>query len=233
MSWIAGIDGCRAGWFVVLAQYDGAIRQIKHTVCTNFQGVLDLQPRPSVITIDIPIGLLDTNNRGGRDCDIEARELLGWPRRNSVFSPPIRPSLLANSYEEANRINGMSQQAYGILPKIKEVDDLMESQLQNRIFEVHPEVTFWAMAGGRPMDNGKKKSQGREERLRVLEDSELGTEGIEVALAKYPRKVVAHDDVLDAYAALWTAARIHDDRAKRIPENPPLDSKGLRMEIWY
>lgn len=59
------------------------------------------------------------------------------------------------------------------------------------------------------------------------------TECIDAALAKYPRKEVDYDDVIDAYAALWTALRIFDDQAKRIPKNPSTDSKGLRMEMWY
>lgn len=41
------------------------------------------------------------------------------------------------------------------------------------------------------------------------------------------------DDILDAYAAAWTALRIAENGAKRIPEHSSIDAKGLRMEMWY
>ncbi len=39
------------------------------------------------------------------------------------------------------------------------------------------------------------------------------------------------DDVLDACACALTAARIFKGEAMRFPETPPLDRRGLRMEI--
>ena len=47
------------------------------------------------------------------------------------------------------------------------------------------------------------------------------------------RSQVASDDVLDAYAVAWTALRIAKKAARRIPPHPPIDAKGLRMEMWY
>ena len=44
---------------------------------------------------------------------------------------------------------------------------------------------------------------------------------------------VADDDILDAFAALWTAERIYRGEARRIPERPQVDAVGLRMEMWY
>jgi predicted RNase H-like nuclease len=40
------------------------------------------------------------------------------------------------------------------------------------------------------------------------------------------------DDVLDALAAMWTAERVLAGTAVRLPENPPVDDVGLRMEMW-
>ena len=47
-------------------------------------------PAPAVFSIDIPIGLTDS---GPRQCDIQARRLLGARRGTSVFPAPIRPAL--------------------------------------------------------------------------------------------------------------------------------------------
>lgn len=79
----------------------------------------------AVVAIDIPIGLFD----GPRACDSEARKLLGQPRGSSVFSAPCRASLSAENHRAANAANvrvtgkGLTCQAWGIAPKIKQVDD--------------------------------------------------------------------------------------------------------------
>ena len=41
----------------------------------------------------------------------------------------------------------------------------------------------------------------------------------------------AHDDLLDAFATLWTAQRLLTGDAMIIPAHPPRDARGLRMEI--
>ena len=117
--------------------------------------------------MDIPIGLLDAAKRGGRDCDIEARKRLGSRRGSSVFPPPVRATLDSDDYAEANVINhassdvgiGLSKQCYSIIPKIREVDQFINPDLQERVKEVHPEICFWKMADGVAMNFSKKKSQ--------------------------------------------------------------------------
>jgi hypothetical protein len=42
---------------------------------------------------------------------------------------------------------------------------------------------------------------------------------------------VADDDILDAFAALWTAERIAPGEAVTLPEVPPRDRHGLPMEM--
>ena len=101
MPWVAGVDGCRAGWFVVLVQHDEGVVREDNRICASFREVLGLEPRPWIIAIDIPIGLLQEPSAGGRECDKEARRLLGTPRRSSVFTPPTRAALASVTYEEA------------------------------------------------------------------------------------------------------------------------------------
>ena len=124
----------------------------------------------AILAIDIPIGLLE----GTRACDKAARKLLGQPRGSSVFPAPCRPALAAQTYAEASSINrqkttrGLSQQAWGIAPKIKQVDDVITSQCQHWAFEVHPEVCFWALNQRRPMKHNKKAQEGITERIALL-----------------------------------------------------------------
>ena len=130
----------------------------------------DRPPALACVAIDIPIGLLD----GSRACDKAARKLLGQPRGSSVFPTPCRAALRAQTYAEASSTNrqkttrGLSQQAWRIAPKIKQVDDAITSDCQRWAFEVHPEVCFWALAEERPMAHRKKTKAGVSERLDLL-----------------------------------------------------------------
>jgi predicted RNase H-like nuclease len=189
------------------------------------------------VRIDIPIGLPDRVARGGRAADRQARELLKPRRHASVFTTPPRAVLQAREYEEANELHrahsegeaGMSRQAYGILPKIADVDDLMTPRIQKRVFEVHPELSFMELNGGVPLDQGKSRAVGVLARMRLL--SEVGlTEGLEEAAGDLGKAGL--DDLLDATAAAWTAGRIIKEEAIRLPDRPETDVRGLRMEIW-
>ena len=88
MSTVLGVDGCPHGWCVV--KIDTKTRAFTPFHYDTFREILDSHPR-TVIAIDVPIGLRE--GPGGRDCDREARKYLGWPRRTSVFSPPVRQIL--------------------------------------------------------------------------------------------------------------------------------------------
>ena len=232
----AGIDGCRAGWVVVLAHplaRDAQEHQV--TICARFDEVLALLPTSSVSAIDIPIGLLAERQPGGRDCDRYARRLLGR-RASSVFTPPTRPLLYATHYAQV-RGHGLSIQAFNILPKIRQVYRVMTPALQQRVYEAHPELAFQSLAG-HPLQDRKKTVAGREERLRVLDNiPSLLFHGIRTAferiLHEYKRTDVAPDDILDAYVLMWTALRIWHAQAQRVPRTPRHDARGLRMEIWY
>jgi len=203
-------------------------------LCATMRELAYSQPRPQVMAIDIPIGLTEC---GPRECDLEARRLLGVGRASSVFPAPIRPVLAAATYPEACRIRQqvegkkMSKQAWLITPKIREVDALMreDSELRRRAREIHPEVCFYFLAGRRPMTYSKKSKMGQEERRRLLEPN-FG-QRLREALEQRGKLACAVDDVLDAFAALWTAERIATGLAQTIPTEPPKDTYGLRMEI--
>lgn len=225
---VAGVDGCRAGWIAFKVELPSLVTSV---------AVIDLpsllKNRPSdlaFLAIDIPIGLLYRPRR----CDIEARERLGWPRRASVFPPPCRAALLAETHAEASAVNrekthkGLSKQAWGIARKIKQVDDAMTPECQQWAFEVHPEVCFWALNGERPMEHNKKTKQGAAERIAFLRPV---FPEIERHLADRP-PLVGADDLLDAAAAAWTALRWHQGKADCVC-TPERDEKGLAVTIFY
>lgn len=229
MALVAGVDGCRGGWITALVEKVPAGASIRFQLFQRFEEVLALSP--TIIAIDIPIGLLGTPQAGGRECDRQARKMLAPLRASSVFSPLCRKFLNAKDFSD---VQGMSLQTFCIMPKIREVDGLMTPKLQNIVREAHPELAFMSLVGY-PIHFKKKKPQGREKRLQALESG--GFVGIKQAIEKEIKMLrkegVARDDLIDACVMAWVALRIADGKAQRVPTDPPLDSMGLRMEIWY
>ncbi len=230
---IAGIDGCRGGWFVAAANEN--LRNVEVFVADTIDAAMQRLGADAIAGIDIPIGLPDA---GPRDCDQQARRLLSPRRTSSVFPAPLRSILGISDYEEAcdrrEAIDGrrISVQAFNILAKIDEVDRYLRASGARRLYEVHPELAFAALNGGDPMAHPKRSREGLRERRRVLR---LRFDGATVdgALDAYPRSQVARDDALDALAVLVSTCRIASGRARRVPEQPVCDAAGLDMAIWF
>lgn len=234
---VVGVDGCPAGW--IAAVQDLECGRFAFSIFENFAGLLAAFPDALVIAVDIPIGLNESAVPGGRQCDVEARKLLGRGKTSSVFSAPCRGVLDCSTYAEALRVNrsssphgvGLSIQAYNITPKIREVDASMTPLIQKRVIEVHPEVCFRALNGGQAIIEGKKSVVGRKVRRRLL--TRNGFSRPSRIIGEIPGKQASMDDIHDAMVACWTARRVFNGAASRIPADPPLDARGLRMEIWW
>lgn len=177
-------------------------------------------PGPGVTGIDMPLGF---GVGGWRRCDGEARALLG-PRRSSVFAIPPRPVWSCASYQEANQLcrqltgQGLSAQAWGLRVKLLEAN---EHRSRLGLLEVHPELSFAAMAGA-PLPASKHVPAGRELRLSLLESAGI-------VLPADARDI----DTIDAAAVAWSAARIADGSAITLPDPPDHDAAGLEIAIRY
>ena len=236
-----GVDGCPAGWFSVGFDRCG---DYEAEVFASFSELLACYGDARLVLADIPIGLPQGPERRG--CDSQARKLLGR-RRSSVFSAPTRQTVeqaaaSPKDYRGALEVErsfagrGISIQAFAISPKIAEVDALLLSRHASAtptVREVHPELCFWSLNNRRPMEFSKKKSQGKAERLRVLEGIEPRSQEIyQAACSRFLRKIVARDDILDALVAALIA-RERTDRLQTVPEHPPKDARGLPMEMVF
>jgi predicted RNase H-like nuclease len=199
---IAGVDGCRGGWVAATAERGAVLYE-------SFEALVRDH---TLILVDVPIGLPD----GPRVCDVEARQLLG-ARRSSIFPAPPRSLLRARSYR-----GQCSIQLWNILYKIREADAAMTPALQRRVREGHPESSF-AKLNGAPLRWPKKTAQGARERLRLLRPIFGEIERL---------KGAALDDVLDAYALLWTARRVEARQALALGDPKQRDQRGLRCQIW-
>lgn len=153
-----GLDGCPDGWIAVIYEDETYSHAKRYATIEQFWD--DIETSVEVL-IDIPIGLREDTN-AKRPCDVAARQRLGSNRNGSVFPTPIREvarkaHLEGIEYEQGKRIQedetegSISPWAWGIIPKIGEVDHFLleiEPKAQNALREAHPEVCFWSFNGG-------------------------------------------------------------------------------------
>jgi predicted RNase H-like nuclease len=235
MSNIAGIDGCKSGWFCIFEELPS--RRLASKIFSTIEDLAKHAEQLDVVAIDVPIGLTDS---GSRACDVGARKMLGGARASSVFPAPIRPALSSATYEEAcsrsfeAQQKKLSKQSWAIYPKIRQLDELLQTRrdLCEKIFEVHPEVSFCAWNSMEPIIEPKKSKEGADKR-RALITQHFGADAFEPIRARYKRKEVGDDDILDAFAALWTGERILNGTSGNLPESPLPDSLGLPMRMVY
>jgi predicted RNase H-like nuclease len=242
----AGIDGCRFGWVAAVA-VDGG-RDGVTTELRRFPDIDDVvrwweratqgaAPRPPV-AIDMPIGLPGIH--GPRACDREARRVLGR-RWMCVFAPPDR-ELLGHDFTHAREIvlrrraadpSGSyavaTHQTVNIAPKIAAVDRALRAAPDRRewLIEAHPEVSFRALAGA---DLASKRSAAGAARRRALVAGQFPDAPARLVAVRWQRAEVGADDLLDAYAALWTALRFLAGVHTELGDGTR-DEFGLRQRI--
>lgn len=255
-SHIYGIDGCPAGW-LVLSQPHGNMTSAPISVSiypTLDQLATQLQA-DDIVAIDMPIGLpigLPHTDHYPRACDIAARQALG-PRACCVFSAPCRGVLkhlddyaTACASHRGATGQGISCQAFNILPKIHELDQLLSRQPDLASFhEVHPEISFAHMnaSSGKasPLLTKKSSPEGEQARAKLIGHAfpklpELTTLHQQLGpKTKHGKTRWALNDLHDAFAALWSAHRIISNTARSFPSEStckaPIDATGKTMLI--
>jgi predicted RNase H-like nuclease len=233
--WLAGVDGCPAGWMVAFVRPAGD--DVRLRVVPQFAAIATAPEAPAVIAVDMPIGLPARIGPNGRGPERAVRPLLG-PRQSSVFPVPSREAVYASSYPDACRIalatsdppRSVQKQLFLIAPRIREIDSLLrdDAALTARVFEVHPELAFWRLNADQPLPLPKKVKPGLVLRRQLLIAAGYPPATVEAA----PPKGAGADDVLDALACAAIARRIHAGVARSFPDTPQRDEYGLPMAIW-
>lgn len=240
--WVAGVDGCRAGWIAALMEV-GNPASARIVIAPTLAAIADAPERPAVITVDIPIGLPEYTSGSGRIPEQLIRPLLGQ-RQSSVFAIPSRQAVYAAEYGEACRRalahsdppRKVSRQGFNIFPKICEIDALLRSrpELVDKVFEVHPELAFWALNGRQALDQPKKVKGTPFEPGMRLRRALLKRSGLlpETLIASLPPRGAAADDLLDALACLTVALDLATGGGQSFPDPPGRDAHGLPVAIW-
>jgi predicted RNase H-like nuclease len=220
-----GLDGFSKGWVAVVI--DGEERAISFHA-----DVADALREPfDRAGIDIPVGM---SGDGERACDLLARDKLR-PHASRVFTgarrwlwQEFRDPDKANKEALRRRQKRVSRQLWHLGPKIMEVDAFVRAHRLRDIREVHPELVFLRLNGGKPLPP-KKSEEGDALRRRLLKRH--GFRRIEQWLNETRIRTGAkRDDVLDACAVAIAA---HDPSGGLPEGSTPLDEFALPMRIWF
>ncbi|PPK69022.1 DUF429 domain-containing protein [Actinokineospora auranticolor] len=221
---VAGVDGMPGGWVVATVRPD---RSVQWASARTAAEVVDLTAECAAVGVDIPMGLSD---KGLRACDIEARLRLGNARA-SVFYAPVRAVLSATTYSQACDISAawttmghrISKQTWAILPRIRDWDAL---RADDRVVEVHPEVSFRALAPEVEFAS-KRTAIGLGQRVAALR----GFVDAAGAMTGAPAPA-GPDDAMDALVAAWSATRWSDRTAEVLGGEPdPSTGQPMRMVV--
>lgn len=175
-----------------------------------------------IVGVDMPIGLPCSTRRSA---DSEARAFLR-PRGSTVFPTPPRALLEHDTYVDANAQSkarfgvGLTRQSFLLFPKIREVDTFVRARPADSVVEIHPECAFARMAG-KPLSS-KHFPEGRTEREALLR--------VHLDVGITPLRGAKTDDVLDAYAVLWSALRFARGTHVAFGDGA-IDECGLPMRI--
>lgn len=239
-TWLAGVDGCRAGWIAAFVRPSEG--EVRIRIVPRFADVLAAPEAPAIVAVDMPIGLPDRIGPDGRGPERAIRPLLG-ARQSSVFSVPPRAAIFAADFGAAcaaalaasDPPRKVSKQLFMIAPKIREVDGVLRADpaLAPRVYEVHPELAFWRLNGERALTEPKKVRGVCYEPGLALRRGLLIAASLPAAtVAAGPPKGAAADDLLDALACAAIARRIHAGAARPFPDPPGRDAFGLPVAIW-
>jgi predicted RNase H-like nuclease len=227
-----GVDACAGGWVAVTLRPSAAgepsdplTATIGLTATVAVAAALDSLQLSGVVGIDMPLGLVAD---GWRIADVLARQALGR-RGVTVFAIPPRPVWQQPTYAEANRAcreltgKGLSAQTWGLRGKLLEADAYRRAS-PARLREVHPELSFAAIAGA-PLAVSKHTEAGL-----VLRRELLARAGITL-----PPKIAgaAVNDLLDAAAVAWSACRIAAAEAVILTDPEQRADDGTEIAIRY
>jgi predicted RNase H-like nuclease len=220
-SEVVGCDVARGKWIAVVLR-GGAFRRA--LVAASLAEIAAGCRSAVVIAVDIPIGLPGV---WPRPADVRAREFVGR-RRNSVFMTPIRAAVEEPDFARATAAHvaatgkGISRQAHALGRMILDAEGVATAD--DRIYEGHPEASFRAMADS-DLEDPKTTWNGMQARLALL-----AREGIDLPRDLAEAGRARPDDIIDAAALGWTAARVAAGSARRLGD-PAASSRGEAIYV--
>ncbi|MBW3583862.1 MAG: DUF429 domain-containing protein [Euryarchaeota archaeon] len=220
MTLCAGADARAGGWVLVLLKGGHLHAMERHR---TFPDLLSRAQDAEVVTVDVPLGHDDPDgvkNKGRRACDISARRFVGPVADRIDLAPP--PVLFtypdrSQAVREATAKGWPtpSERLWSLRERMEEAQ--AAAQVDDRIVEVHPELSFHALLREETDRDHLVRPQatwdGLVERLGLLHKV-----GLRPARSFGGLGLVTPQDVLSATVTAWSALRVAERRALSFPE---------------
>ena len=227
---IAGITPCPGGWLVLPARVAGVTVVAEEAfVLSTLMEVLDYRPKFEFAGINAPTGLSDEPGSPYRPCDLDARELIGWPRLVGVYPVPSRLALRASTREEMLKLEPwMTRDDIRRLRWLREAEREIQPFHQRSFFSANPDLSFYVMNGDTPLKTSPFHDGGRLERIDLVRAK---LPGVDEVVKRVPPAGAGPTHLLQAVAMLWTARRAAGRAISRLPRDPTWDESGMRVEL--
>jgi predicted RNase H-like nuclease len=227
---LAGVTPCPGGWLVLPARLAGVTVVAEDAfVLPNLMEVLDYRPKFEFAGINTPTGLSDEPGSRYRPCDLDARELIGWPRMVGIYPIPSRAALRAVSREAVLRLEPwMTRDDFRRMRWLREAEREIQPFHQRSFSSANPDLSFYVMNEDQPLKTSPFHEEGRLERIELIRSR---LPGIDEVITRAPPVGAGTTHMLQAAAMLWTARRASGRAVSRLPADPTWDANGMRVEL--
>ena len=227
---LAGVVPCPGGWLIVPARLAGVtVVAEEPELAKTLLDVIEFKPRFEAAAIWAPTGFHDEPQGPYRECDVVAREVIGWPRRTSVSHTPSRAALRAATREEALQLEPwLTRDDLRRFRWLREAEREFQPFHQRSFFAAHPDLTYAQLNDDKPLTSSPYHQDGVLERMALLRDKMPGVEEI---ITRTPPAGAAQVHLVQATGLLWTARRAAGRAMQRLPLDPAWDEQGMRMEL--
>ncbi|MCB1000913.1 MAG: DUF429 domain-containing protein [Ilumatobacteraceae bacterium] len=227
---LGGVVPCPGGWLILPARLAAVTVIVEEPmVVRTLVEVLEFKPKFEAAAIYAPVGFEDEPAGPYRPCDLEAREMIGWPRLAAVKPIPSRAALRARTREEARELEPwLTNDDFRRMKWIREAEQEFQPFHQRNWFAAHPDLSFYVLNGDKPVTSSPYQQDGVYERMNLIKSK---LPGVEEAVVANPPPGAAQIHLLQAAGLLWTARRAAGRAVNRLPMDPNWDNSGLRMEL--
>ncbi len=229
-KWLAGIVPCPKGWLIIPARLAGVTVVVEEpSVVRTLNEVVDFRPKFDAAAIHSPLGFEDHPMAQYRDCDTEARQMVGWPRRVALRSVPSRAALLAPTKAKARELEPwLTADDFRKFRWLREAASTFQPFHQRNFFSANPDLSYTLLNGEVPLTTSPYHQDGVIERMNLIKQKLPGCEEV---ILRTPPDGCGQVHMVQATGLLWTARRASGRAINRMPIDPAWDENGLRIEL--
>lgn len=227
---LGGIVPCPGGWLILPARLAGVtVNTEEPEVVRTLMDVLEYKPRFDAAAIYAPVAFNEQPVGPYRPCEVEAREMVGWPRVVGIKPMPSRAALRAKTRDEARMLEPwLTNDDFRRFKWWRQAEREFQPFHQRMFFAAHPDLSYTNLNGDVPLATSPHHQEGVLERMQLIREKLPGAEEV---ILRVPPAGAGQLHVMQACALVWTARRAAGRAMSRLPMDPTWDDSGMRMEL--